>query len=303
MKILITGGSGFIGSHLCRRLSEKNEIVCMDNLRTGKKENIEGLDVEFLEKDITEPFDIETDLIFNMASPASPVFYQKYPLETLETNSIGMKNVLENAKKHGAKVVQASTSEVYGDPKLHPQNEEYWGNVNPVGPRSCYDEGKRFAESLCINYEMKYRVDVVLARIFNTYGPNMLKDDGRVVPNFICQALKNEKMTVYGSGRQTRSFCHVDDLVEGLVLLSEKGKTGEVYNLGNPTEYTILQLAEEVKDACNSSSEIDYNELPEDDPIKRKPDITKISSETGWKPKVGLKDGLEKTVEWFKGVC
>ncbi len=303
MKILITGGSGFIGSHLCRKLSENNEVICIDNLLTGKRENIKGLDVEFVEKDITSPFDIKADLIFNMASPASPVFYQRYPLETLETNSIGMKNVLENAKRHRSRVVQASTSEVYGDPKIHPQTEDYWGNVNPVGPRSCYDEGKRFAESLCMNYKMKYGVDVVLARIFNTYGSNMLKDDGRVVPNFICQALKNEKMTVYGNGEQTRSFCYVDDLVNGLMLLSEKGRGGEVYNLGNPEEYTILQLAEEVKRVCNSDSEIIYHELPEDDPIKRKPDISKIKSGTGWEPKIGLNEGLKITVEWFRGVC
>ncbi|MBD3390052.1 NAD-dependent epimerase/dehydratase family protein [Candidatus Micrarchaeota archaeon] len=303
MRILITGGAGFIGSHLCKRLSEKNEVVCMDNLLTGKKSNIDGLNVEFLEQDITEPFDVNADLVFNMASPASPVFYQKYPLETLETNSAGIKNVLENARKYNAKVVQASTSEVYGDPKLHPQPETYWGNVNPIGPRSCYDEGKRFAESLCMNYHTKYEVDVVLARIFNTYGPNMLKKDGRVVPNFICQALKNEKISVYGNGEQTRSFCYADDLVEGLVLLSEKGRGGEVYNLGNPREYTILQLAEQVKEACNSSSEIDYRGLPEDDPIKRKPDIAKVISETGWNPKVELKEGLSRTVEWFRGVC
>jgi len=301
LKILVTGGSGFIGSHLCETLSGGHTVVCMDNLLTGKRKNIEGMDVEFVEQDITEPFDVPADLIFNMASPASPVFYQKYPLETLETNSIGMKHVLENARKHGSRVVQASTSEVYGDPKVHPQKEDYWGNVNPIGPRSCYDEGKRFAESICMNYYRMHGMEVVLARIFNTYGPRMLLDDGRVVPNFICQSLKNEPITVYGKGNHTRSFCYVDDMVAGLIALSEKGKAGEVYNIGNPGEYTILELAEKVKGACSSQSETIFEGLPEDDPVKRKPDISKIKAETGWEPKIPLDEGMAKTVEWFRG--
>jgi len=301
MRILITGGAGFIGSHLCEALSKKHEVICMDNLLTGKEENVKGMGVEFIRHDISKPFDVKAELVFNMACPASPVFYQKYPLETLEANSSGMRNVLENARKHGGKVVQASTSEVYGDPKVHPQKEDYWGNVNPIGVRSCYDEGKRFAESLCMNYHRKYGVGVVLARIFNTYGPRMLLDDGRVVPNFICQALGNRKITVYGSGTQTRSFCYVDDMVAGLTALSEKGRTGGVYNVGNPDEYTMLELAEKVKAACGSKSEIAHEGLPEDDPVKRKPDISKIRKDTGWAPKVRLEAGLAKTVEWFRG--
>lgn len=300
LKILVTGGAGFIGSHLCEFLSKGYEVVCMDNLLTGRKDNIENIDVEFIEHDITEPFDISADFIFNMASPASPVFYQKYPLETLETNSIGMKNVLDNARKYGSRVVQASTSEVYGDPQVHPQKEDYWGNVNPIGPRSCYDEGKRFAESICMNYYYTHGVEIVLARIFNTYGPRMLLDDGRVVPNFICQALKNEPITVYGKGNHTRSFCYITDMVAGLMALLDKGKIGEVYNIGNPAEYTILELAEAIKKTCDSNSEIIFKELPEDDPVKRKPDISKISN-TGWKPKVQLDKGMAKTVEWFRG--
>ena len=243
MRILITGASGFIGSHLAEKLADEHEIIGIDNLITGKKENIRELNIEFIEQDITKPFDIKADVIFNMASPASPVFYQKYPLETLETNSIGMKNVLENARKHSSIVLQASTSEVYGDPKVHPQPETYWGNVNSIGPRSCYDEGKRFAESLCMNYAEKHGVEVKLARIFNTYGSRMRWDDGRVVPNFIYQSLTGKPLTIYGGGLQTRSFCYISDMVDGLIKIALKGKNKEVYNIGTPEEYTIRELA------------------------------------------------------------
>ena len=301
MKILVTGGAGFIGSHLCQRLAkEGNEVTCMDNLLSGKKENVEGIGVKFVEHDIIEPFEWKGDMIFNMACPASPIFYQNYPLETLETNSQGMKNVLECALKNDATIVQASTSEVYGNPKEHPQKETYWGNVNPNGIRSCYDEGKRYAESLCMNYLKLNGVKVQIARIFNTYGTRMRLDDGRVTPNFIKQAIKGENLTVYGDGKQTRSFCYVDDLVDGLLRLSRYAEYGSVVNLGNPIEYTVLEAAQIIKECCNSASELSFELLPSDDPVKRQPDITRAKELLGWKPKISFREGIEHSLPWFR---
>ena len=303
MKILITGGAGFIGSHLCERLSgEGNEITCMDNLLSGKKENVAGMNVTFIEQDITEPIEWEGNLILNMACPASPVFYQKYPLETLSTCSRGMKNVLECARKNKAVVVQASTSEVYGDPKEHPQRETYWGNVNPNGVRSCYDEGKRFAESLCMNYWKLNGVKVQIARIFNTYGPRMRLDDGRVVPTFLKQGITGENFTIYGDGKQTRSFCYIDDMVEGLIKLANHSEHGTVVNLGNPDEYNMLELIEIIQGECNSNSDISFEQLPKDDPVKRQPDIRKAKELLSWEPKISLNEGISKSLGWFKEV-
>ncbi len=301
MKILVTGGAGFIGSHICERLaSEGHDVVCMDNLLTGSKKNITGLDLEFIKQDIREPFDINADIVFNLASPASPVDYQKLPLETLETNAFGMKNVLENALKHKMRVLQASTSEVYGDPLLHPQTEGYFGNVNTIGPRSCYDESKRLAETLCYNYNRKFGVEIVIARIFNTYGNRMRADDGRVVPNFINQALRNEEMTIYGDGKHTRSFCYVSDMAEGLIRLALSDTAFDVFNIGNRSEIKLAELAESVKRLCKSSSKFVFKPLPQDDPLKRKPDISKIKKALGWEPKVALEEGLKRTIEYFK---
>lgn len=299
MKILITGGAGFIGSNLCESLCEKHEVVCMDSLLTGRKENISGMGVEFVSHDIRKPFDIKCDVTFNMASPASPVDYQNLPLETLETNAYGMKNVLENARKHGARVLQASTSEIYGDPLEHPQKESYWGNVNTLGPRACYDESKRLAETVCYNYRQKYGVEIVIARIFNTYGKKMRKDDGRVMPNFFMQALAGKDITVYGDGSQTRSFCHVDDNIRALEALAFSDIGFDVFNVGNPDEYSLRQLAGEIISLCGSGSKIVYRKLPQDDPKRRKPDISKIKKSLGWEPEIGLKEGLKKTMEWF----
>ncbi|MFA6530343.1 MAG: UDP-glucuronic acid decarboxylase family protein [Candidatus Micrarchaeia archaeon] len=300
MKILITGGAGFIGSNLCESLCVNHEVVCMDNFLTGRKENISGLSVEFVNHDVRKPFDLKCDVIFNMASPASPVDYQNLPLETLETNAYGIKNVLENAKRYGARVLQASTSEIYGDPLEHPQKEEYWGNVNTLGPRACYDESKRLAETVCYNYHQKFGVEIVLARIFNTYGKKMRKDDGRVIPNFAMQALAGKDLTIYGDGNQTRSFCHVDDNIKALEKLAFSDIEFDVFNVGNPDEYSLKQLANEIISVCGSKSKIVYKELPQDDPKRRKPDISKIRRAIGWEPKIGLKDGLKKTMEWFR---
>ncbi len=299
MKVLVTGGAGFIGSHLCERLAKEHKVICIDNFITGKKENLEGIDVELIEQDIMEPIELEVDRIFNLASPASPKDYMKYPIETLGVNSAGLKNILDLAVDNKAKVLQASTSEVYGDPEVHPQTEDYWGNVNPVGPRSCYDEGKRFGEALCNVYSNEFGLEVAIARIFNTYGPRMNLDDGRVVPNFITQALRGKRMTVYGDGKQTRSFCYVGDMVEGLVSLAFS-EYSEVFNIGNPQEFTIIDFAEETRKACGTDSEIKFEELPEDDPKRRKPDIGKIKEKIGWEPKVPLEQGLKETVEWFR---
>lgn len=304
-RILVTGGAGFIGSHLCRALASENVVVCMDNLVTGNMHNIEDVGIEFVKHDITKPFldkVSKVDFIFNLACPASPVDYGNLPNETLLTNAIGMYNVLEAGGSWGAKVLQASSSEVYGDPTVHPQREDYWGNVNPIGPRSCYDEGKRFAEALCMSYFRKFKADVVIARIFNTYGENMQLDDGRIIPNFIPQALKNEPITVYGNGEQTRSFCYVSDMVSGLCELMFSDISGEVFNIGNPEEYKVIEVAKKIKEICKSSSKIVFMELPKDDPTKRKPDISKIKKELNWSPKVSFGEGIEKTIEYFKKV-
>ncbi|MBI5158746.1 SDR family oxidoreductase [Candidatus Micrarchaeota archaeon] len=302
MKILVTGGAGFIGSHLCERLAgEGNKVICVDNLSTGRKENVEGIaNVEFVKQDVTKQFEVKCEQVYNLASPASPVDYRNLSVETLLVGSVGVQNVLECARKNNARMLHASTSEVYGDPQVHPQVETYFGNVNPIGPRSCYDEAKRYAEALCIAYHSKKLANVVLARIFNTYGPRMRLDDGRVVPNFVGQALRGEPITVYGDGKQTRSFCFVSDQVEALVKLMNSKFSGEAFNSGNPEEHTILEFAQRIKQMTKSESEIVFKPLPQDDPKKRKPDITKIKKAIGWQPKVELDEGLKKTIEWFK---
>lgn len=306
MKILVTGGAGFIGSHLCRRLvRDGNYVICVDNMFTGTEENItdllSGENFELMVHDITQPLDIDgLDQIYNLACPASPVHYQFNPVKTIETNVIGAINVLNLAKKNYACVLQASTSEVYGDPLMHPQREDYWGNVNPIGIRSCYDEGKRAAETLFFDYHRQYGVDIKVARIFNTYGPNMQKNDGRVVSNFIVQALAGNNITIYGDGSQTRSFCFVSDQVEGLVRLMNSNSqiTGPI-NIGNPIETTVYELAEKIVGITKSSSEIVFEKLPEDDPKKRKPDITLAKQCLEWKPEVNLNDGLSETIQYF----
>ena len=306
-RILVTGGAGFIGSHLCERLlNDGNEVISLDNYFTGSKKNIVPLIdhpyFEIIRHDITMPFFIEVNEIYNLACPASPVHYQYNPIKTVKTSVMGTINMLGLAKRIKAKMLQASTSEVYGDPKQHPQTEEYWGNVNPIGIRSCYDEGKRCAETLCMDYYRENQVKVKIIRIFNTYGPRMHPNDGRVVSNFIVQAMKNNPLTVYGDGSQTRSFQYIDDLVEGMIRMMETPDdiTGPV-NLGNPVEHTILEMAEKIIQLTGSTSGIEYKTLPEDDPIQRKPDIQlakKILNE--WEPKIGLDDGLQKTIEYFK---
>lgn len=306
MKILVTGGAGFIGSHLCRRLvRDGNYVICVDNMFTGTEENItdllSGENFELMVHDITQPLDIDgLDQIYNLACPASPVHYQFNPVKTIETNVIGAINVLNLAKKNHACVLQASTSEVYGDPLMHPQREDYWGNVNPIGIRSCYDEGKRAAETLFFDYHRQYGVDIKVARIFNTYGPNMQKNDGRVVSNFIVQALAGNNITIYGDGSQTRSSCFVSDQVEGLVRLMNSNSqiTGPI-NIGNPIETTVYELAEKILGITKSSSEIVFEKLPEDDPKKRKPDITLAKQCLEWKPEVNLNDGLSETIQYF----
>jgi UDP-glucuronate decarboxylase len=306
MRILVTGGAGFIGSHLCERLiSEGNEVLCLDNFFTGRRENIFHLldnpRFELLRHDVTEPILLEVDQIYNLACPASPVHYQYNPVKTVKTNVMGTINMLGLAKRVRARILQASTSEVYGDPERHPQTEDYWGNVNPIGIRSCYDEGKRLAETLMTDYHRQNNVDIRIARIFNTYGPRMLENDGRVVSNFIVQALRGEALTLYGEGEQTRSFCYVDDLIEGLIRLMNVDDLHEPVNLGNPGEFTIKQLAEEVIKTCGSKSGFTYLPLPADDPHKRKPDITRAQTALGWNPTIPLREGLKRTVEDFRG--
>lgn len=308
-KILVTGGAGFIGSHLCERLlNEGNEVICLDNFSSGSKDNIMHLHdnpyFELVRHDITMPFFIEVDDIYNLACPASPIQYQKAPIKTIKTSIMGAINMLDLAQRIGAKILQASTSEVYGDPDIHPQPETYWGRVNPIGSRSCYDEGKRCAESLFVNYHKQNNVRIKIVRIFNTYGPNMLPDDGRVVSNFIVQALQDKPITIYGNGNQTRSFQYVDDLVDGLIRMMDTSDDviGPV-NIGNPSEFTILELAQKVIELTNSKSHIEFRELPEDDPMQRKPDITKATELlNGWQPKINLEEGLKTTIEYFKKI-
>ncbi len=305
-RVLVTGGAGFLGSHLCDRLiNDGHEVLCLDNFFTGRRINIAHLldnpSFELVRHDVTEPILLEVDLIYNLACPASPVHYQYNPVKTVKTNVMGTLNMLGLAKRVGARVFQASTSEVYGDPKIHPQTEDYWGNVNPIGLRACYDEGKRCAEALMFAYHRQNNVDIRMARIFNTYGPRMLEDDGRVVSNFIVQALKGDDITIYGEGTQTRSFCYVDDMIEAFVRFMEaKDVTGPV-NLGNPVEFTVLELAEKIKGITGSSSKIVREPLPPDDPVQRQPDITLAKELLSWEPEVGIDDGLKKTVDYFKG--
>jgi len=305
MRILVTGGAGFIGSHLCERLlDEGREVLCLDNFFTGRRENIlQLLDnprFEILRHDVIEPILLEVDQIYNLACPASPIHYQYNAVKTVKTSVMGMINMLGLAKRVHARILQASTSEVYGDPLVHPQTEEYWGNVNPIGLRSCYDEGKRLAETLMINYHRQNNVDIRIARIFNTYGPRMLEDDGRVVSNFIVQALQGKPLTLYGEGNQTRSFCYVDDLIEGLIRLMNTEDLHQPINLGNPEEFTIKELANEVISICGSDSKFEYLQLPEDDPRQRKPDITRAQTMLDWTPTILLRDGLARTVDDFK---
>ncbi len=305
MRILVTGGAGFIGSHLCERLlNSGNDVLCLDNFFTGRRENILGLldnhHFELIRHDVTEPILLEVDQIYNLACPASPVHYQFNPVKTVKTSVMGTINMLGLAKRVHARILQASTSEIYGDPEIHPQPEEYWGNVNPIGIRSCYDEGKRIAETLMMDYHRQNKVDTRIARIFNTYGPRMCEDDGRVVSNFVVQALRGEPLTLYGAGDQTRSFCYVDDMIEALIRLMNKDELYEPVNLGNPVEFTIKQLAEEILKITGSSSTIVYQELPEDDPKQRKPDITRAQTLLGWNPTIQLNEGLKKTIASFE---
>jgi UDP-glucuronate decarboxylase len=305
MRILVTGGAGFIGSHLCERLlDEGNEVLCLDNFFTGQRENILQLldnpKFEVLRHDVIEPILLEVDQIYNLACPASPIHYQYNPVKTVKTSVMGMINMLGLAKRVRARILQASTSEIYGDPLVHPQTEDYWGNVNPIGLRSCYDEGKRLAETLMVDYHRQNKVDIRIARIFNTYGPRMLEDDGRVVSNFIVQALKGKPLTLYGEGSQTRSFCYVDDLIEGLIRLMNTEDLHQPVNLGNPGEFTIKELASEVIIVCGSDSKFEYLPLPADDPRQRKPDISRAQSLLGWNPTIALRQGLERTVDDFK---
>lgn len=305
MRILVTGGAGFIGSHLCERLlAEGHEVICLDNYFTGRKENVVRLRdharFELVRHDVIEPVLLEVDQIYNMACPASPVHYQYNPVKTVKTNVLGTLNMLGLAKRVRARILQASTSEVYGDPHMHPQREEYWGNVNTVGIRSCYDEGKRVAETLMMDYHRQNNVDTRIARIFNTYGARMLENDGRVVSNFVVQALRGEALTVYGDGSQTRSFCYVDDLVEGLIRLMNVEGVHDPVNLGNPSEFTIKELAEEVAQMCGHDVEsVRFLPLPQDDPRQRKPDITRAETLLGWAPSIPLREGLRRTVDYF----
>jgi UDP-glucuronate decarboxylase len=307
-KILVTGGAGFLGSHLCEVLLESgNEVLCVDNYFTGNKTNILPLldnpRFELMRHDVTFPLYVEVDEIYNLACPASPIHYQHDPVQTTKTSVHGAINMLGLAKRLNAKILQASTSEVYGDPSVHPQTEDYWGNVNPIGIRSCYDEGKRCAETLFFDYYRQHQLRIKVMRIFNTYGPRMHPDDGRVVSNFIVQALKGENITIYGNGSQTRSFCYVDDLVRGMVLLMNSGDeiTGPI-NIGNPNEFTVLELAETVKAMLSSDSEIILQDLPSDDPKQRQPNIDLASSVLGWQPTIELEEGLVKTIEYFRGI-
>jgi UDP-glucuronate decarboxylase len=305
MRILVTGGAGFLGSHLCERLLEAgNEVLCLDNFFTGRKKNVQHLlnkpYFELIRHDVTLPILLEVDKIYHLACPASPIHYQYNAIKTIKANVLGTINMLGMAKRVKARILFASTSEVYGDPIVHPQTEDYWGNVNTIGIRSCYDEGKRVAETLMMDYHRQNKVDIKIVRIFNTYGPRMLPNDGRVVSNFIIQALKGEEITVYGQGSQTRSFCFVDDLVEGMIrMMNSENFTGPV-NLGNPEEYTILEFAKKIITMTGSKSIISYKPLPSDDPKQRQPDITLAGKKLGWKPIVSVTDGLKKTIDYFE---
>ena len=304
-RILVTGGAGFIGSHLCERLlNEGNEVVCLDNFFTGSKDNVihlmDNKRFELIRHDIIEPILLEVDQIYNLASPASPIHYQYNPVKTTKTNVMGTINMLGLAKRVRARILQASTSEVYGDPTVHPQKEDYWGNVNPIGPRSCYDEGKRVAETLMMDYYRQNNVEIRIVRIFNTYGPKMALNDGRVVSNFIVQALKGEDITVYGKGDQTRSFCYVSDLVDGLIRMMKQPSFIGPVNIGNPHEHTILEFAEKIIAMTGSKSKLSFNPLPQDDPRQRQPDITLAQEKLGWNPKVAIDEGLRLSIEYFK---
>jgi len=303
-RILVTGGCGFIGNHLCRRLvNEGHDVICLDNYFTSQKENVHDLmgqpNFELVRHDVTQPYMAEIDQIYNLACPASPIHYQYNPIKTAKTSFMGTYNMLGLAKRTNATILQASTSEIYGDPLESPQKETYWGNVNPIGIRSCYDEGKRIAETLCMDYHRQHNTDIRIARIFNTYGPNMHPKDGRVVSNFIMQALKHEHITIYGNGSQTRSFCFVSDTVDGLIRLMNSNYTQPV-NIGNPHEMTILELALLIKELTKTSSDITCQDLPQDDPKRRKPDITTANQQLLWTPQIELKDGLQQTIEYFK---
>ena len=305
-RILVSGGAGFLGSHLCRNLlSEGHDIICVDNFSTGQKSNIleliDNKKFELIKHDITLPILLEVDEIYNLGCPASPIHYQEDPIQTIKTAFIGALNMLELAKQTKAKILQASTSEVYGNPDVHPQDERYWGNVNPIGIRSCYDEGKRCAETLFFDYNRQHNILIKIARIFNTYGPGMHPTDGRVISNFIVQALRGEDLTIYGKGEQTRSFCYVDDLINGLkLLMNSDDQLNGPYNLGNPDEYTILEVAETIIQIIGSTSKISFHSLPIDDPKKRRPNINLAKKDLSWEPKIELKIGLEKTIKYFQ---
>lgn len=309
MRVLVTGGAGFLGSHLSERLlNEGHEVICLDNFFTGRRTNVEHLldhhKFELVRHDVVEPILLEVDRIYNLACPASPVHYQYNPVKTVKTSVMGAINMLGMAKRVRARILQASTSEVYGDPEMHPQKEEYWGHVNPIGIRSCYDEGKRVAETLCMDYHRQNAVDIRLIRIFNTYGPRMHPQDGRVVSNFIMQALQGQDITIYGDGSQTRSFCYRDDLIEGMIRLMEyQGDDAHLpMNVGNPTEFTMIELANLVIKLTGSKSKIIHQDLPLDDPKQRCPDITKATQKLGWMPSIQLEEGLKRTVEYFRGI-
>jgi UDP-glucuronate decarboxylase len=306
-RVLVTGGAGFLGSHLCDRLlKEGNDVICVDNLFTGSKDNIRHMlsnpYFEFIRHDVTEPLYVEVDQIYNLACPASPIHYQYNPIKTAKTSVVGAMNMLGLAKRVNARILQASTSEVYGDPEIHPQPESYRGNVNPIGIRSCYDEGKRMSESLFFDYHRQHHVDIRVIRIFNTYGPRMNQNDGRVVSNFIVQALKNQDITIYGDGKQTRSFCYVDDLIEGMYRMMNCDNFIGPVNIGNPGEFTMLELAQKIIELTGSSSKLVYMPLPSDDPTQRKPVIDLAKEKLGWNPTVALEEGLKKTIEYFREV-
>ncbi len=306
-RALVTGGAGFIGSYLCEHLlNQGNEVICLDNFFTGNKRNIlhlmDNRRFELIRHDITQPILLEVDRIYHFACPASPIHYQYNPVKTIKTNVMGTINMLGLAKRVKARIMLASTSEVYGNPQVHPQPESYWGNVNPIGPRSCYDEGKRVAETLMMDYYRQSKVDIKIIRIFNTYGPRMAINDGRVVSNFILQALRNRDITVYGDGRQTRSFCYIDDLVDGIFKMMDADNLVGPVNLGNPREFTILELAEKIIDLTGSRSKIQFLPLPEDDPVQRQPDITLAREKLGWEPRIPIDEGLVNTIQYFEKI-